>query len=630
LALGLAACVVLGGFIWWTHWSSADPPEDDSDNGPPLFEDVTNKSRVDFTFRNGQEARQYAILDSLGGGIGLFDYDGDGLLDIFIPGGGYFQTNEAGQITAVKGHPCKLYKNLGNFKFKDVTREVGLDKIDFYTHGCAIGDYDRDGWPDLLVTGWEKVALFRNVPVKGGRRFQDVTATAKLTAYYRTTSDQLLIGNLIGSPTAKVTGSSWTTSAAWVDLKGDGNPDLYLCQYVSWSPHNNPKCPGYTKDYPRDVCPPRTFPGRDHLLFRNNGNGTFTNVSREAGLNFWGKTEQRGDQQQKVEVGKGLGVIAVDVNMDGRPDIYVANDTVNKLLYLNHPRHGYFRRDIRLHEAALHLGVAVDIEGAANGSMGLAVSDFDCSGFPSLFVTNYEDEMHSLYQNHGHESFTFETENLGIMAIGQQYVGFGTSFLDLENRGWEDIIITNGHVIWHPARAPLKQRPVLFRNEQGNHFKAITAQGGPYFRTSHCGRGLAVGDLDNDGRPDVVISHVNDPVVILRNVAGGSGKRNHWLGFELVGRENRDLAGTRIVVEAGGRKRTRFVIGGGSYLSASDPRHIFGLGDLENVERVTVYWSWTDPKKGQVFEGEQFKVDAYWRLEEGKKEVESAAKPRKR
>jgi hypothetical protein len=215
-------------------------------SSPDLFEDVTPNSGVDFTYRNGEEAGHYAILESLGGGVALLDYDGDGLLDIFVTGGGYFAGPENKEI---KGHPCKLYKNLGGWKFKDVTTEVGLDRLGdgqpwFYTHGCAVADYDRDGWPDLLVTGYGRLALLHNESDgKGGRRFVDVTKVAGLAREH-----------------------FWSTSAGWGDLDGDGWPDLYVCQYVDWSFANNPPCKGYTTDVSRDVCPPRAFGAAPHAL----------------------------------------------------------------------------------------------------------------------------------------------------------------------------------------------------------------------------------------------------------------------------------------------------------------------------------------------------------------------------
>jgi hypothetical protein len=543
-----------------------------------LFHDMTAQSGVDATYHNGQEAGHLAILESLGGGVALIDYDGDGLLDIFVTGGGYYDGPDKKEI---KGYCNHLFKNLGNWKFKEVTKEVGLDQPLFYSHGCAVGDYNRDGWPDLLVTGWGRVVLYRNEPDgKGGRRFRDVTKEAKLT-------DEL-----------------WSTSAAWADFDGDGFPDLYVCQYVNWSFKNNPRCGGYTASVKQDVCPPKQFQGLPHHLYRNNGDGTFTDVSKEAGLRPY-----TGDKNKEIP-GKGLGVVVADLNEDGKPDIYVANDTVDNFLYINHSTPG----KIRLDEVGLPSGVARDDRGIATGSMGTDVGDYDGRGRASIWVANYENELHSLFRNLGKDMFLFSTPASGIAAIGQLHVGFGTGFVDLDNDGLPDLMVANGHVIRHPTISPLKQRPVLMRNRGNGRFAEITRQGGEYFRTDHIGRGVAIGDLDNDGRPDMVISHVNEPVSVLRNVADTG---NHWLGFRLEGKDRRDVVGAKIVVEVDGKKLTGFTKGGSSYMSARDQRLLFGLGKSSKIDKVTIAWPWTS--KVQTWKGDLFgQVDGYWKLGEGK------------
>ncbi len=530
-------------------------PSDPEPSGPPLFEDVTARAGVQFTYRNGEEVSppHLSILESLGGGLAVIDYDGDGLLDLFLVGGGHFGGPDNKQIL---GHPCRLYRNEGNWKFRDVTAEVGLDKLAgglpwFYTHGAAVTDYDRDGWPDLLVTGWGRIALFHNEPDgKGGRKFTDVSAVAGL--------DQ---------------GITWATSAAWADLDGDGYPDLYVCQYVNWSFANHPTDCNYDGKTP-DVCPPKKFKGLPHKLYRNTGDGRFVDVSDEAGLLKGGS-----------ESSKGLGVLAVDLNGDGRPEIYVANDTVPNFLYANKSSRG----KVRLAEVGMPAMVALDGGGVPNGSMGVDAGDPDGTGKPSLWVTNYENELHALYRNRSDGDrlfFLFVTPSTGIAALGQKFVGWGTGFADFDRDGWEDLFIANGHAIRYPTGTTRRQRAVLMRNQRGR-FTDISKQGGDYFTQQHLSRGVALVDLDNDGRVDAVISHMNEPVTVLRNV---SPAENHWVGVELVGAKNADVVGAKVTVEAGGRTQTRFAKGGGSYASSPDRRHLFGLGTADRVTKLTVVW----------------------------------------
>jgi hypothetical protein len=561
--------------------------------GPPLFEDVTAASGLAFTYRNGEETADHlAILESLGGGVALLDYDGDGLLDVFLTGGGVYAGPGGKQIV---GCPCKLYKNLGGLKFKDVTAEAGLDRLAggrpwFYSHGAAVADYDRDGWPDLLVTGWGGVALFHNEPDgKGGRRFADVTAAAGLDK-----------------------GITWATSAAFGDLDGDGYPDLYVCQYVNWSFANNPTCE-YLGKAP-DVCPPRMFDGLPHKVYRNTpltlpsppgggegrvrGARKFEDVSAAAGLVPGGR-----------ESSKGLGVLLVDVDGDGKPDVYVANDTTPKLLYLNASRPGA----IRFREAGEESGAARDSQGKATGSMGLDAGDYDGSGRPSLWVTNYEQEQHGLYRNAGRPGavfFHYQTAEAGLAVASQKYVGWGTAFLDADLDGWEDLFLVTGHVVRYYTETGVgrKQPPVLYRN-LGGKFQDVSRQVGRYHETNHLARGVGFGDLDNDGRTDLVISHVNEPAAVLRGV-GGVGR--HWLGVELVGRGHADVVGARAELRVGERTLARFAKGGGSYLSSGDRRLLFGLAETARPGRLTVTWP---GGARQHFDG--LAADRYYRIVQG-------------
>lgn len=559
--------------------------------GPPLFEDISVATGIQFSYRNGEDTADHlSILESLGGGAGLIDFDGDGLLDIFLPGGGGFAGLDKKDIV---GQPCKLYRNAGNGKFQDVTAEAGLAKLAggkpwFYTHGVAVADVDRDGWSDLLVTGWGGVALFRNVaadpadPLQpplakggrrgGGRRFEDVTSRAGLDK-----------------------GIDWATSAAFADLDGDGFPDLYVCQYVDWSWKKNPKCK-YDGKTP-DVCPPRQFDGLPHKLFRNSGKGAFVDVTEEAGVKPGGSNDS-----------KGLGVLIVDVDGDGKPDIYVANDTVDNFLYLNTSQPGR----IRVEEMGLASGTARDDRGGANGSMGLDAGDPQRTGKPYLWVTNYENELHGLYRNDskpGRPFFHFSTAAAGIAAIGQKYVGWGTGFIDVDLDGWEDLFVANGHAIRHPTgkESSRKQQPVLLRNVEGK-FRNISARIGTYYQTPRLDRGLGVGDLDNDGRIDLVMTPMNEATSVLRGIGG---KEHHWLGVELAGKDHACVVGAKAVLDVNGQRQTRFVKGGGSYASSGDRRLLFGLGPA-TAAKLTVTWP-----DGSMRQFDQLEIDRYHRIVHG-------------
>jgi hypothetical protein len=574
--------------------------------GSPIYQDMTAASGVNFTYHTGEEAMHYAILESLGGGVGLIDYDGDGLLDIFVTGGGYYDGPDKKQI---KGHPCRLYKNLGSFKFQDVTSETGLDIPWFYTHGVAVCDYDKDGWPDLLVTGYGGLALFRNVAGPGQtRRFVEVTKEAGLLGPH-----------------------VWTTSAAWADFDGDGFADLYVCQYIDWSLDKDRPCTGYRKQVQRDVCPPRGFSAAAHRLYRNvpdsragtNGGRRFIDVAKPAGLRvprtdadyaqltYLSEDRKHAlrDADSRKEYGKALGIVVVDVNNDARPDIFVANDTVNRFLYLNRSLPG----KPQFEEVGMETGVATDDHGFPQGSMGVDAGDPYGTGLPALWLTNFEMENHALFRNAFHEGqlhFQFDTYAAGVAAIGQLFVGWGTAFTDVDNDGWEDIFIANGHVVHHPSPSTVAQEPVLFLNQGQGRFKRTKA-GGSYFQGAHRGRGVAFGDLDNDGRPDVVISHVEEPVTLLRNVADAG---NHWLGVTLATKDRRTLAGAKVVLAVNGRNLTRFVKGGGSCYSANDTRLLFGLGQAAKAGKLTVDWPTGQPRRESF---DDLPIDRYHTLVQG-------------
>lgn len=542
---------------------------------PGAFLDVTPGSGIDFAYRNGEEANQYSILESLGGGVGLLDYDLDGRLDLFLTGGGFFGGEKRDQV---QSHPNRLFKNLGDWKFADVTAKVGLDQPLFYSHGCACGDYNNDGWPDMLVTGYGRLALYRN---EGGQRFSEVSEAAGL-----------LVPRKV----------HWSTSAAWGDLDGDRDLDLFVAHYINWSPQNHPRCLGYGPEVPVDICPPDRFEPLPPQLFFNQDGGTFKEAGADAGL----------------RPGKGLGVLLADLNENSRLDIYVTNDAINNHLYLSKIEGGFA-------ESAVLRGVAGSETGIPDGSMGVDAADLFGTGHLSLFVTNFQQQTHALYKNDGRGYFDHASTMSGIRAIGQNFVGWGTGFIDFDRDGDEDLVFVHGHVIRYPSPPQtLAQRPVLLENVQSPDdsgqdasFQDASLAAGKYFQHPHRGRGLAIGDLDNDGKTDLVISHINAPVTLLRNI---SQDRHHWLGIELVGATTRDPIGAKLILETGGRKFGRVVKGGGSYLSSNDRRIVFGLRNATAVERLTVRWP---SGESQSWAGNELGTDRYLLLREIKHKIEA-------
>lgn len=498
-----------------------------ADISPLEFEDVTSRTGIRFSSRNGEEAEHYSILESLGSGVALFDFDNDGRLDIFVAGGGWFTGPTRQTITGLYG---KLYRNLGDWKFVDVTAEVGLVG-DFYTHGAFVCDFDRDGDADLLLTGYTGVRLFRNdAQADGRRRFVDVTARSGLSSH-----------------------RAWATAAAWGDLDGDGWPDLYVCNYVDWSWTNDPFCPR-AGGMGRDVCPPQRLPPLPDRVYRNQGDGTFIDCSETWGLR---------------QDGKGLGVLMIDVDDDTIPEIYVANDGGDNFLYrVRRQANGA----IRLEEIGLSAGVALDDRGIYNGSMGVDAADVDGSGRPSLWVTNFQNETHALYLNLGQLRFLHQTRAFGISALGQNLVGFGTAFLDADGDGWEDLLIAHGHVLRYPQGSSLAQRMVLLRNEatRGGRRRFVdwSQRAGAVFAPLQRGQGLAIGDLDQDGRVDVVLNPVNEPVQVWRNLRPTSTANT--LGVLLQGQDRRCLVGAKVELQFTDRVQTRWVKSGASYLSSNE------------------------------------------------------------
>jgi hypothetical protein len=535
--------------------------------GPPLFQDITKESGIDFTYQNGEDDVVFAIIESLGGGVGVVDYDNDGWMDLFFPAGGYYEGKK------IIGNQPRLYRNLGNLKFADVSKEVGLDKVKWcYSHGVSVTDYDRDGHPDLLVTGYARLHLLHNEAGPDGKRvFVEVTEKAKL-------DDRL-----------------WSSSSAWGDLDGDGFPDLYICHYGNWgfdAPNVHPTDCSYGLGQKRDVCQPGRFKPLPHSLYKNNGDGTFTDLS---------------SLLKPEKGGRGIGVVMVDVNQDQKPDVYTANDTDDNYLFINRSRKGEFT----LEEKGFPSSSSRDDEGKANGSMGVDAASFDRSGKPAIIVTNYENELPALYLNRCtplQALFSFGTHSTGLSVVGGNYVSWGTGFFDVENRGWEDLYIVSGHAIRYPLdKFGRLQKPLLMKNQEGK-FIVNTPSGGEYFQDRHNARGSAVVDLDNDGKLDLIISHLNAPVRIQHNIAPG---KNHWFGLRLKGKQNRDLVGSRVSITVDGKTQYRFIKSGGSYASSQDPRLHFGLGEATKIDLLTIEWA-----GGERLELPNMKADAYLILEE--------------
>lgn len=498
------------------------------------FEDVTDRTGIRFAYHNGIEGRHFTLLETVGGGVALFDFDGDDDLDVFVVGGGRID----GPPLIPRGRPSALYRNEGGWRFIDVTNNLGIDTSGLYSHGCTVGDFDRDGFPDLIVSGFGGCQLWKN---DRARRFLNVTESAGLRA------------------------QDWSSSVAAVDFDRDGWLDLYVANYATWQPGQEETC---LFDDPsgkyRDVCSPSLYPGQRDRLWHNRRDGTFEDFSEQAKL---------------VADTRGLGVIAVDFDDDGWQDVFVANDVQENQLYWGGP-------ELPLREEGLLAGVAVSPSGRREGSMGVEVADFNGDGKPDLFYTNFAWENNSLLLNDGARGFLNVTESWKLAEPSRQWVGFGCVAADFDGDGWQDLFVANGHVLYDYATSPYYQPPQLFRNMRGTTFQEQSEHGGPYFSTSHVGRGVACGDLDNDGAPDLLVVHQNHPVTVLRN----RRPPEHWVRLVLRGTaSNLDGIGAKVTVRQAGRSWTRWLRGGGSYLSHCDPRPMFAL-PRDDAATVSVTW----------------------------------------
>jgi hypothetical protein len=505
------------------------PPREPQDTD--WFQDVTGASGVEFVYRDGQETGFYELIENLGGGVAMCDYDRDGRLDLYLTGGG--QLN--GPPIEIHGLPSALYRNGGDLRFVDVTPQAGVSAGTFYSHGVTVADFDNDGFPDLFVAGFQGCRLYRN---NGDGSFSDATDSAGLVI------------------------DRWAVSGAWLDIDNDACLDLYVITYCDWLPDHTRRCPN--DQGLRDTCAPFLYPGARDYLWRSRGDGTFEDITDRAGLE---------------PASRALGLVSVDVNEDGWMDIYVVNDVQENHLYQGGPK-------LPLQSIGLIAGVSLSTSGERQGSMGVDAGDFDGDGLIDLWYANYSNQDNSLMRNMGDAGFLGSSETTKMLGVSRPWVGFGTGFVDFDGDGWLDLFVMNGHVSYDRLDAPYYQPPQLFRNHDGRHYTEISDLGGPYFSIRHAGRGAAVGDLDNDGGPDLAVSHQNDPVTLLRN----RQPAEHWVRVALHGvRSNRDAVGAKVTAPFGDRQLTRWVRGGGGYASYFDPRILFPAKDDKSIT-VTVKW----------------------------------------
>ncbi|MDX2153646.1 MAG: CRTAC1 family protein [Bryobacteraceae bacterium] len=516
--------------------------------GAPLgvrFVDVAREAGLNAkTIFGGEKTNRY-LLETTGCGVAFFDYDDDGWLDIFLVNGTRFEANwPAGQAPV-----SRLYRNNRDGTFTDVTRGSGLEKTG-WGQGCCAGDFDNDGRDDLFVTYWGDCSLYRNL---GGGKFEDVAAKAGVTTR--------------GSFTR------WNTGCAFVDYDKDGWLDLFVANYIDFDPKTAPlpeSGPCLHKGI-MVACGPPGLKGGKNILFKNNGDGTFRDVSEKAGI-----LDTPGTYS--------LGVLVADFDNDGWPDIYVANDSTSSALYQNQ-KNGTFK------EIAIEAGVAYSADGKPQAGMGVSAADFDLDGLLDIVKTNFAGDTSSLYRNLGDRFFEDQTMQAGL-GKNTRFLGWGAGFVDVDNDGWPDILLTNGHV--YPevgddggGDSGYRQRKVLYRNVRGGRFEDVSMEGGPGILQKAAGRGCAFGDFDNDGDVDVVVNCVNDVPQLLRC---DSTLKHNWVKVRTRGvKSNRTGIGARVICTSGKHRQIDEVRSGGSYSSQNDLRLHFGLGTAEQVD-IEVRW----------------------------------------
>ncbi len=527
----------------------------------PLFHDVpASASGITWKHDNAMSAERY-LPETVGAGCAFLDYDNDGWMDIYLVNSGPcdFYKPAAPVRNA-------LYKNNRDGTFTDVTEKAGVAGGTFGM-GVAVGDYDNDGLPDIFVTSYGRCILYHN---NGDGTFTDVTEKAGVAA------------------------PGWTTSAVWFDYDNDGRLDLFVCSFVEFGLNTKIFC-GDNKLGRRFYCIPRVFKPTPSLLFHNNGNGTFTEVSNGTAI--------------RKALGKALGVVATDLNDDGLMDLFVANDTVQNFLFLN-------RGKGKWEETGLAAEVGFSANGQPRSGMGVDAADFDGDGRQDLFVANVDQEMFSLYRNEGGEFFSDVANANEIARATRLLSGWGLKFFDYDNDGLVDLFLANGHpddmVENYSSQVKYKEPLLLFHNA-GGKLTNVSSQAGPAFLRSYPARGLAVGDFNNDGQVDVLISNSGESPLLLKNEAGGG---NHWVGLKLQGANcNRDAIGARITWSAGDVKRSRLKTSGGSYLASHDPREVLGLGSNTKLNWIEIQWP---QPSGKVERLTDLPIDQYHTIVEGK------------
>ena len=505
------------------------------------FVDLSQSLGVNFQHQASHTSKKY-LPETMGSGVALFDYDNDGRLDIFfVNGAPLSDPTPKGTIPQKTGPKYwnRLYHQKADGTFEDVTEKAGLEGT-CYGMGVAVGDYDNDGYEDLYVTAYGGNKLYHN---NGDGTFSDVTAKAG------------------------VGGSGWSTSAAWVDLDGDGFLDLVVLRYVEWD-FDDIWCGEHKEGY-RAYCHPDYFKPARPLVYHNNRDGTFTEVAEKLGLS---------------KPGKGLGVALADYDRDGHIDLFFANDSMPEFLYHN-------KGDGTFEEVGLVSEVAVDIDGRTFAGMGVDFADYNNDGWPDIVVTNLANQRYALYQNNGDGTFTYVSTRSGLAGMTLAHSGWGVRLFDFDNDGWKDLLVAQGHDLdtIELTNPNLRYRePMLLARNTGKGFVDVTRGSGEVFKQSWVARGMAIGDLDNDGRLDAVVTTNDGPAYVLYNETSTA---NHWLLLRLVGhKSNRDAVGANVKVVAASGQQFATVTTASSYLSSSDKRIHFGLGKEKNVESIEIRW----------------------------------------